>query len=77
MTSLLISSTYQPTNQILPFFPSYRHVPYTHHNTISKRKNATPVPLCLASELTIEGFEGTWERILKTSEMTKDTSKVR
>ena len=47
------------------------HVPYTHHKTIGRRQNATPVPLKLTSELTEAGFTGGWERPIATSELTR------
>ena len=34
------------------------HVPFTHHQTISKRENAVPLPLRLTSALRVGGFEG-------------------
>jgi len=39
------------------------HVPFTHHNSVGKRENATPVNLELTSEngVTAKGFEGIWK----------------
>jgi len=39
------------------------HVPFTHHNSVGKRENATPVNLELASAagVTANGFEGIWK----------------
>ena len=39
------------------------HVPFTHHNSVGKRENATPVNLELTSEsgVTAKGFEGIWQ----------------
>jgi len=34
------------------------HVPFTHHQTISKRENAVPLPLKLTSALSSAGFAG-------------------
>lgn len=34
------------------------HVPFTHHQTISKRENAVPLPLKLTSALASSGFAG-------------------
>ena len=34
------------------------HVPFTHHQTISKRENAVPLPLKLTSKLSAHGFAG-------------------
>ena len=45
------------------------HVPYTHHRTIGRRENATPIPLRLTSDLTVDGFTGEFERQVATSPM--------
>ena len=39
------------------------HVPFTHHNSVGKRENATPVNLELTSAagVTANGFEGIWK----------------
>ena len=39
------------------------HVPFTHHNSVGKRENATPVNLELTSAdgVTEKGFEGLWK----------------
>ena len=37
------------------------HVPFTHHNSVGKRENATPVVLEMVGEgLMPGGFEGIW-----------------
>ena len=38
------------------------HVPFTHHQTISKRENAVPLPLRLTSKLSAAGFSGEFAR---------------
>jgi len=40
------------------------HVPFTHHQTISKRENAVPLPLRLTSALRVGGFEGDMPYVL-------------
>lgn len=47
------------------------HVPFTHHATIGKRDYAGPVPLKLTSEVSASGYQGTWERNVPASPMTK------
>ena len=37
------------------------HVPFTHHNSVGKRENATPVVLEMQGELKAGGFKGIWE----------------
>jgi phenylpropionate dioxygenase-like ring-hydroxylating dioxygenase large terminal subunit len=37
------------------------HVPFTHHNSVGKRENATPVVLEMKGELRPGGFTGIWE----------------
>ena len=34
------------------------HVPFTHHQTISKRENAVPLPVRLTAALSANGFDG-------------------
>ena len=34
------------------------HVPFTHHQTISKRENAVPLPIKLTSAVAASGFAG-------------------
>jgi len=36
------------------------HVPFTHHGSVGKRENATPVVLEMEGELRSRGFEGVW-----------------
>ena len=36
------------------------HVPFTHHNSVGKRENATPVVLEMVGDLKAGGFEGIW-----------------
>ena len=36
------------------------HVPFTHHNSVGKRENATPVVLEMVGDLEAKGFEGIW-----------------
>jgi phenylpropionate dioxygenase-like ring-hydroxylating dioxygenase large terminal subunit len=36
------------------------HVPFTHHNSVGKRENATPVVLEMERPLTPGGFTGIW-----------------
>jgi phenylpropionate dioxygenase-like ring-hydroxylating dioxygenase large terminal subunit len=38
------------------------HVPFTHHQTISKRENAVPLPLALTRRLSPGGFAGRFQR---------------
>ena len=37
------------------------HVPFTHHNSVGKRENATPVVLEMEGELKPGGFTGIWK----------------
>ena len=37
------------------------HVPFTHHNSVGKRENATPVVLEMEGDLAAEGFTGIWK----------------
>lgn len=37
------------------------HVPFTHHNSVGKRENATPVVLEMEGPLGPEGFTGIWK----------------
>ena len=37
------------------------HVPFTHHNSVGKRENATPVVLEMEGPLTKNGFVGIWK----------------
>ena len=37
------------------------HVPFTHHNSVGKRENATPVVLEMQGDLKAGGFKGIWE----------------
>ena len=34
------------------------HVPFTHHQTISKRENAVPLPMRITEALSAAGFAG-------------------
>jgi phenylpropionate dioxygenase-like ring-hydroxylating dioxygenase large terminal subunit len=38
------------------------HVPFTHHQTISKRENAVPLPLVLDAKVSARGFSGRFKR---------------
>jgi len=38
------------------------HVPFTHHQTISKRENAVPLPLVLTEQVSVTGFKGRFNR---------------
>ena len=37
------------------------HVPFTHHNSVGKRENATPVVLEMEGDLAAKGFTGIWK----------------